>query len=63
VGLGLDAVDLSARDLLARMDLTPEQLIQHLLHGLEWALPNIILGSFIILPVWLLSYLFRPPGS
>ena len=27
------------------------------------ALPNILLGSMIIVPVWLLVFLFRPPGT
>ena len=30
--------------------------------GVAWALPNLLLGSLIIVPVWLLVYLFRPPG-
>jgi H+/Cl- antiporter ClcA len=30
--------------------------------GLAWALPNVMLGALIIVPVWFLVYLFRPPG-
>jgi hypothetical protein len=30
--------------------------------GVAWALPNLLLGSMIILPVWFVIYLFRPPG-
>jgi len=26
-------------------------------------LPNLLLGSLIIVPVWLLVFLFRPPGT
>ena len=29
--------------------------------GVLWALPNIVLGSMVIVPVWLVVYLFRPP--
>ena len=29
--------------------------------GITWALPNLLLGSVVILPVWFLVYLFRPP--
>ena len=28
-----------------------------------WALPNLLLGSLVIVPVWFLIYLFRPPGA
>ena len=31
--------------------------------GLSWALPNLLLGSLIIVPVWLVVFLFRPPGT
>ncbi len=31
--------------------------------GMTWALPNLLLGSLIIVPVWFLIYLFRPPGA
>ena len=31
--------------------------------GLTWALPNLLLGAMVILPVWFVLYLFRPPGS
>jgi hypothetical protein len=30
--------------------------------GLTWALPNILLGALIIVPVWFVAFLFRPPG-
>jgi hypothetical protein len=31
--------------------------------GLAWALPNLLLGSLIIVPIWFVLYLFRPPGE
>ena len=31
--------------------------------GFAWALPNLLLGSLVIVPVWFLLYLFRPPGE
>ena len=31
--------------------------------GLAWALPNLVLDSLVIVPVWFLFYLFRPPGE
>jgi hypothetical protein len=31
--------------------------------GVTWALPNLLLGALVIVPVWFLIYLFRPPRS
>jgi hypothetical protein len=31
--------------------------------GLTWALPNMLLGSLVIVPVWFVVYLLRPPGA
>jgi hypothetical protein len=31
--------------------------------GISWAAPNILVGAMVILPVWFLLYLFRPPGG
>jgi hypothetical protein len=30
--------------------------------GFAWAVPNLMLGAVVILPVWFLLYLFRPPS-
>ncbi len=31
--------------------------------GFAWALPNLLLGALVIVPIWFLLYLFRPPGE
>lgn len=60
--------------ILAHFGLTPDELmrtaglstarIEELARaGLAWALPNLLLGSLVIVPVWFLLYLFRPPGE
>ena len=30
---------------------------------IAWALPNLLLGALVIVPVWFVLYLFRPPGE
>jgi len=60
-GAILGRLDLSAEQILLEIGLTPETVIQHLEQGMKWAMPNIILGSMVIVPVWLVVYLFRPP--
>ena len=62
-GVVLTKLDLSAEQILAEMGMTPEKVMTHLEQGFQWALPNIILGSMVIIPVWLVVYLFRPPRS
>ena len=45
------------------MGITPEHLAELARQGFAWALPNLLLGSIIILPVWFVVFLFRPPGA
>src|ERR1700746_2301572 len=56
-------VCLSAVVLLKEIALTPERLAELARHGLAWALPNVLLGALIIVPIWFVAYLFRPPGQ
>ena len=37
-----------------------EELVRR---GVAWAMPNILLGALIIVPLWYLAFLFRPPGQ
>jgi hypothetical protein len=30
--------------------------------GLAWALPNMLLGALIIVPMWFVVFILRPPG-
>jgi hypothetical protein len=43
--------------------LSQERLMELARQGLTWALPNLLLGSLVIVPVWFLIYLFRPPRA
>ena len=43
--------------------LSPARLADLAREALAWALPNLLLGSLIIVPVWFVVYLFRPPGE
>jgi hypothetical protein len=43
--------------------LSQDRLLELARQGLTWALPNLMLGSLVILPVWFLIYLFRPPRA
>ena len=63
VGAGLSFFDVTAIEVLAKAGMTPEQVSEMLAKGFSWALPNIMLGSMIIVPLWLLTYMLRPPRS
>lgn len=62
-GAALSALNLSAAELLAEIGLTPELVFGMLQEGAEWAIPNIVLGSMVIVPIWFVTYLLRPPRN
>jgi len=43
--------------------LSAERLEHYARQGFAWAWPNVLLGSLVIVPIWFLAYLFRPPGQ
>jgi H+/Cl- antiporter ClcA len=62
VGTILAHFGITADQILKGLGVTPERLAELAREGLAWAMPNLLLGSLIIVPVWLVAYLFRPPG-
>ena len=63
VGTILQHFGITADQILTELGLTPERLMELVRQGFAWALPNVLLGSLIIVPVWLVVFLFRPPGT
>jgi len=63
VGTILQHFGITADQVLSDLGLTPERLMELLRTGFAWALPNVLLGSLVIVPVWLVVFLFRPPGT
>jgi hypothetical protein len=63
VGTILQHFGITADQVLTDLGLTPERLVELLRTGFVWALPNVLLGSLIIVPIWLVVFLFRPPGT
>ena len=62
-GMVLHRLNLSADEVLVELGITPDTVMGAVERGVIWATPNIILGSMVIVPVWLVVYLFRPPRS
>ncbi|MBO9420583.1 MULTISPECIES: DUF6460 domain-containing protein [Stappiaceae] len=63
VGAVLSFINITAEDVLGSVGLSPIQLWIYMLEFRDWAIPNMILGAFIVVPVWLVIYLFRPPRA
>ena len=63
VGTILAHFGISADKLVMEFGLSYDRIEGMARRGLAWALPNVLLGAMVILPVWFLLYLFRPPGS
>jgi len=62
VGTVLAHFGITADQILKDMGFTPERLAELARQGFAWALPNVLLGSLIIVPIWFVAFLFRPPG-
>jgi hypothetical protein len=60
-GFVLAKLDLSAEQILLELGMTPQNVIEILERSVTWAVPHLVLGSMVIVPVWLVVYLFRPP--
>jgi Family of unknown function (DUF6460) len=47
--------------LMTEFGVSQERVMELARAGMTWALPNLLLGSLVIVPVWFVIYLFRPP--
>ena len=61
LGTALAYFGITPEKLLRELGLTPEQTMELVRRGIDWAMPNLSLGALVIVPVWLVVYLFRPP--
>jgi hypothetical protein len=63
VGTILAHFGITADELMKTSGMSSDRLAELARAGLAWALPNLLLGSLVIVPVWFVLYLFRPPGE
>jgi Domain of unknown function (DUF6460) len=63
VGTILAHIGIRTDELLKTTGLSPERIEDLARAGVDWALPNLLLGSLVIVPIWFVLYLFRPPGE
>jgi hypothetical protein len=63
VGTILDHFGIRTSELIKTAGLSPDRIEELARQGVAWVLPNLLLGSLVIVPVWFLFYIFRPPGE
>jgi hypothetical protein len=63
VGTVLAHFGITTEQLMREFGLSQDRIMELARQGLTWALPNLLLGSLVIVPVWFVIYLFRPPSS
>jgi hypothetical protein len=56
----MNHLGITAEVLMKAAGLTPEQAVELVRRGIDWALPNLALGALVIVPIWFLVFLFRP---
>ena len=63
VGVALSSLNITPDQILKDFGLTPDQIMDYARRGIRWALPHVILGALITVPIWLVMYLLRPPSG
>jgi uncharacterized membrane protein YdcZ (DUF606 family) len=63
VGTVLAHFGITAEQIMKELGLNAERLQDYAQKGFAWAWPNVLLGSIVIIPVWFVLYLLRPPGQ
>jgi meiotically up-regulated gene 157 (Mug157) protein len=63
VGTILTHFGITADQLMHEVGLSTDRVEDYARKGFAWAWPNVLLGALVIVPIWFLVYLFRPPGQ
>jgi hypothetical protein len=63
VGTILAHFGITTERVIREFGLSQDRIMELARQGVAWALPNLLLGSLVIVPVWFLIYLFRPPSN
>ncbi len=63
VGTILAHFGISADQLMREFGVSADRVEDYARKGFAWAWPNMLLGALVIVPVWFIVFLFRPPGQ
>jgi len=61
IGAVLNEFNISADEVLSDVGFTPQHIMAILREGIDWALPHFILGALVLIPIWLVIFLLKPP--
>jgi hypothetical protein len=61
IGAVLNEFDISANQVLLDVGFTPQQVMLLFREGVDWALPHFLLGAMVLIPIWLVIFLLKPP--
>src|SRR5262249_40018213 len=62
VGTIMGHFGITPESILKAAGLSQERLFELTQKAITWALPNLLLGSLVIVPIWFVIYLLRPPS-
>ena len=63
VGTVLTHFGITVDQIMREVGLSQQRVMELAERGLSWALPNLLLGMLVIVPMWFLVLLLRPPGA
>jgi hypothetical protein len=63
VGTILAHFGITAEQVMREFGLSADRVEDYARRGFSWAWPNVLLGALVIVPIWFLVYLLRPPGQ
>jgi Domain of unknown function (DUF6460) len=63
VGTILAHFGITADQLMHGVGLSTDRIEDYARQGFAWAWPNVLLGALVIVPIWFVAFLFRPPGQ
>jgi len=63
VGTIMAHFGITAEQLMREVGLSTERIQEYARQGFACAWPNVLLGSIVIIPIWFVVFLFRPPGK
>lgn len=63
VGTILSHFGITIEALSTELGVSPERIGDLVRQGFAWAAPNLVLGLVVIIPLWFLVYILRPPGQ
>jgi hypothetical protein len=61
VGAVLNEFNISAEEVLSDVGFTPQHIMTIFREGIDWALPHFLLGALVLVPIWVVIFLLKPP--